>query len=155
MTIQIDTREKARAIKKVLAEFETQNIMYVSSKLYVGDYMSFDNPKVIVDRKQNLLEVASNLIQQHDRFISEIKRANSVGIKLIFLVEHGSGIKRLEDVRNWKNPRLKESKFAVSGERLYKMISVLCAHHKVEFVFCDKKDTGRRIIELLECNDEI
>lgn len=155
MTIQIDTREKARAIKKVLAEFETQNIMYVSSKLYVGDYMSFDNPKVIVDRKQNLLEVASNLIQQHDRFISEIKRANSVGIKLIFLVEHGSGIKCLEDVRSWKNPRLKDSKFAVSGERLYKMISVLCAYHKVDFVFCNKNETGKKIIEILENKNEI
>ena len=155
MTIQIDTREKARAIKKVLTEFEIQGVAHISSKLYVGDYMSLDNPKLIIDRKQNLLEVASNLVQQHDRFISEIKRANQVGIKLVFLVEHGRDIKNLNDVQNWKNPRLKNSKFAVSGERLYKMISVLCTHHKVDFVFCSKDETGKKIIEILEKKNEI
>lgn len=149
MTIQVDTREKARAIKKVLAEFDKQGVVHFSSKLYVGDYMSFDNPRVVVDRKQNLLEVATNLIQQHDRFIAEIKRANEAGIKIIFLVEHGYGINNIEDVAGWENPRCKESRFAVSGERLYKLIKVLCAHHYVEFAFCDKNETGAKIIELL------
>lgn len=155
MIIQIDTREKARAIKKIIAEFDSQGVSHISSKLYVGDYMNLDNPKLIVDRKQNLLEVATNLIQQHDRFINEIKRANSAEIKLIFLVEHGGLIKTLDDVQRWKNPRLKDSKFAVSGERLYKMISVLCAHHNVEFVFCNKQETGNKIIEILETKNEI
>lgn len=149
MTIQVDTREKARAIKKVLAEFERQGITHISSKLYVGDYMSLDNPRLVVDRKQNLLEVATNLIQQHDRFLSEIKRANAAGIKIIFLVEHGYGIKTIDDVAEWDNPRCKESKFAISGERLHKMIKILCAHHGVEFIFCDKNETGAKIIELL------
>ena len=150
MTIQVDSREKARAIKKVLADFEKLGVKHFTSKLYVGDYMSLDNPRLIIDRKQNLLEVACNLVQQHDRFISEIKRANSAGIKLIFLVEHGYGIEKLEDVAKWENPRLKESKFAVSGERLYKMISVLCAHHNIKFLFCDKNQTGAKIVELLK-----
>lgn len=149
MTIQVDTREKARAIKKVLAEFEKQGVQHISSKLYVGDYMNLDNPRLVVDRKQNLLEVASNLVQQHDRFIAEIRRANTAGIKLIFLVEHGFGIKDIEDVAGWQNPRCKESKFAISGERLHKMIKVLCAHHNVEFLFCDKDETGKNIIKLL------
>lgn len=149
MTIQVDTREKARAIKKVLAEFDRQGVIHISSKLYVGDYMSLDNPRLVIDRKQNLLEVAKNLVQQHDRFLSEIKRANAAGIKVIFLVEHGYGIKDIEDVAVWDNPRLKESKFAISGARLYKMIKVLCARHGVEFLFCDKNETGAKIIELL------
>lgn len=149
MTIQVDTREKARAIKKVLAEFDKQGIHHISSKLYVGDYMNLDNPRLVVDRKQNLLEVSSNLVQQHDRFIAEIKRANAAGIKLIFLVEHGFSIKTLDDVALWQNPRCKESRFAVSGERLHKMLKVLCAHHNIEFLFCDKKETGAKIIELL------
>jgi hypothetical protein len=149
MTIQVDTREKARAITKVLAEFDRQSVIHISSKLYVGDYMSLDNPRLVIDRKQNLLEVATNLVQQHDRFLAEIKRANAAGIKIIFLVEHGCGIKDIEDVAAWENPRLKESKFAISGARLYKMIKVLCAHHGVEFLFCDKNETGAKIIELL------
>ena len=149
MTIQVDTREKARAITKVLAEFDKQGVVHISSKLYVGDYMSFDNPRLVIDRKQNLLEVAANLVQQHDRFLNEIKRANAAGIKIIFLVEHGYGIKSIEDVAEWDNPRCKESKFAISGARLYKLIKVLCAHHNVDFLFCDKNETGKKIIELL------
>lgn len=149
MTIQVDTREKARAIKSVLAEFEKQGILHISSKLYVGDYMSLDNPRVVIDRKQNLLEIASNLIQQHDRFINEINRANAAGIKIIFLIEHGKNIKSLDDVEKWQNYRCKESKFAVSGERLYKMLSVLKTRYEIDFEFCEKKDTGAKIIELL------
>ena len=149
MTIQIDTREKARAIKSILAEFDSRGISHISSKLYVGDYMSLDNPRLVIDRKQNLLEIASNLIQQHDRFINEIKRANEAGIKIIFLVEHGKNIKTLDDVELWQNPRCKESKFAVSGERLYKMMSVLKTKYGVDFLFCEKKNTGAKIIQLL------
>lgn len=115
MEIQIDTREKQRAIVKVLDEFDRQGVKHVSSKLYVGDYMSFDNPRLIIDRKQNLFEVCNNVCQQHDRFISEIKKANDIGIKLIFLVEHGGKVKSLGDVAEWNNPRLNTSPLAVSG----------------------------------------
>ena len=44
LTIQIDTREKARAIKKIVAEFEKQGVKHFSSKLYVRDYMSLTIP---------------------------------------------------------------------------------------------------------------
>ena len=42
MIIQIDSREKARAIRKIVAEFERQGIRHPVSKLMVGDYMSYD-----------------------------------------------------------------------------------------------------------------
>ena len=156
MEIQIDTREKQRAIVKVLDEFDRQGVKHVSSKLYVGDYMSFDNPRLIIDRKQNLFEVCNNVCQQHDRFISEIKKANDIGIKLIFLVEHGGNIKTLDDVAEWKNPRLKTSPLAVSGQRLHKILSTISKNYNVEFLFCDKRNTGKRIIELLSWfKDEI
>ena len=150
MEIQIDTREKQRAIVKVLGEFDRQGVKHVSSKLYVGDYMSFDNPRLIIDRKQNLFEVCNNVCQQHDRFISEIKKANDIGIKLIFLVEHGGKVKSLDDVAEWNNPRLKTSPLAVSGQRLHKILSTIQKNYNVEFLFCDKRNTGKRIIELLQ-----
>lgn len=149
MVIQVDTREKARAIKTVLAEFEKQGVKHISSKLYVGDYMNLDNPKVIVDRKQNLNEVCCNVCQDHKRFIAEIMKANESGIKLIFLVEHGRGIKKLEDVNKWYNPRLKTSPLAVSGQRLFKILYSIKNKYGVEFLFCTKAETGKRIIELL------
>ena len=65
MVIQIDTREKARAIKQIVRTFDAAGVKHYTSKLLVGDYMSLDNPKVIVDRKQNLLEVCNNVCQDH------------------------------------------------------------------------------------------
>ena len=162
MQIQIDSREKARAIKKILAEFQKQNVDSFVSKLYVGDYMSYDNPRLVIDRKQNLSELCSNVCQQHERFRNELVRAQEKGIKIIFLVEHGKGIEKLEDVIWWKNPREEKRVFnqqtkhwethktkAMRGEVLYKILCTQERKYGCKFLFCDKKDTGKRIIEIL------
>lgn len=149
MIIQVDTREKARAIQKILAEFDKQGIKYFSSKLPVGDYISLENAKLAIDRKQNLLELCNNVCQQHKRFIAEIERANEYGIKLVILVEHGGKIKSMDDVLDWENPRLKESPLAVSGERLYRILTMIQNKYGVEFRFCSKQITGKRIVEIL------
>ena len=150
MQIQIDSREKAKAIKKIIAEFDEQGVKHYTSKLYVGDYMSLDNPRLVVDRKQNLTEVCSNVCQDHERFRNELIKAQKAGIQIIVLVEHGKDIKSLEDVIWWLNPRLKASPKAITGERLYKILLTLERKYGCKFEFCEKKDTGQRIIELLE-----
>lgn len=152
MDIQIDTREKARAIKKILATFDHEGVNYISSKLMCGDYMSLDNPRVIVDRKQNLNEVYQNLCHQHERFRNELLRAMRFGIKLIILVEHGKDIKALEDVKTWDNPRLKETPYAWDGNKLYKVMRTMQEKYKIEWMFCEKSETGSKIIELLRCD---
>ena len=149
MQIQIDSREKAKAIKKIIAEFERQDIMYYTSKLYVGDYMNLDNPRLVVDRKQNLTEVCSNVCQDHERFRAELIRAQEAGIQVVILVEHGSPVDKLEDVIWWNNPRLKKSPKAITGERLYKILLTLERKYGCRFLFCKKEDTGKKIIELL------
>lgn len=149
MTIQIDSREKARAIQKIIATFDKRGVKWFISKLPVGDYMSFDNPRLIIDRKQNLSELCGNVCQQHKRFRAELERANEYGIKLVVLCEHGKSITCLSDVMQWENPRLKESPLAVSGERLYKILSAMSQKYSVDFLFCTKAETGQRIIELL------
>lgn len=153
MTIQIDSREKPRAISRILANFEAAQVSYFVSKLPVGDYISLDNARLAIDRKQNLNELVSNVCQQHKRFSAEFQRANQLGIKLIVLVEHGRSIKTLDDVRAWVNPRLGESPLAMSGERLYKVLLTMQNRYGVQFEFCMKHQTGKRIIALLEvCN---
>ena len=152
MDIQIDTREKTRAIKKILATFDREGVNYISSKLMCGDYMSFDNPRLIIDRKQNLNEVYQNLCHQHERFRNELIRAMRFGIKLIMLIEHGSGITSLEDVKVWKNPRLKETPYAWDGNKLYKVMRTMQEKYKIEWMFCEKPETGAKIIELLRCD---
>lgn len=149
MICQIDSREKARAIQKILAEFENQGIKHFVSKLPVGDYINLDNPKIAIDRKQSLAECAVNVGQDHARFKRELERAQEYGIHLIFLVEHGGSIKTLEDVQNWVNPRLKEHPLALTGPRLYRIMLTMQNKYGIEWMFCAKKDTGKRIIELL------
>jgi hypothetical protein len=149
MDIQIDSREKAKAIQKIIQTFDQRGINWFVSKLPVGDYISLDNARLSIDRKQNLLELCSNVTQQQKRFIAELERAEQMGIRLIILVEHGGGIECLEDVMYWRNPRLKESPLAVSGERLYRKLSAIGKAHNVQFEFCTKAQTGSRIIELL------
>lgn len=149
MVIQIDSREKAKAIKKILAEFDKQGIKHPVSKLFVGDYQNFDNPRLVVDRKQNLSEVCSNVCQDHERFRRELQRANDNEIKVVFLVEHGTDVKELEDVIFWENPRLKKSPKAMTGEVLYRILSTIERKYDTKFVFCTKEETGKKIIEIL------
>lgn len=150
MVIQIDTREKAKAIRQILRTFDSKGIDHVSSKLLVGDYMNMDNPKIIVDRKQNLLEVCSNVCQDHERFRAELLRAKRYDIQLIVLVEHGDGIECLEDVIFWENPRRAKSPKAINGDRLYKIIRTLERKYGCQFAFCDKRNTGEEILKWLQ-----
>lgn len=149
MHVQIDSREHAHAIKKILAEFERRDVEHFVSKLYVGDYASLDNPRRVIDRKQNLSELYNNLCQDNKRFAAEMTRAQDAGIELIFLIEHGGKIKCLEDVKNWNNPRLKVSPYAWDGLRMYKTMLTVQNKYGVRFEFCTKAQTGKRIIELL------
>lgn len=164
MTIQIDSREKAHAITRILDYFDKQKIKHYVSKLYVGDYMSLDNPRLVIDRKQNLDEICGNVCAQHKRFRAELIRAQENGIRLIILCEHGHGIKSLDDVLFWRNPRARTKKLingrwtwteqkVMHGDTLYKIICTMQRKYGVLFLFCDKGETGRRIVEILS-NDE-
>lgn len=170
MDIQIDTREKQRAIRKIVKTFDENGVKHFSSKLLVGDYMSLDNPRLIIDRKQNLQELCGNVCQQHERFKRELLKAIDAGIQLVILVEHGADIKSLEDVWFWKNPRKHEVRWrvmngkrekyvvsakAVDGNQLYKSLCTIRDRYNVRFEFCEKKDTGKEIMRILSGDGEI
>ena len=162
MIIQIDSREKARAIKSIVEEFNRKGIKHPVSKLMVGDYMNYDNPRLIIDRKQNLSELCSNVCTDHDRFRRELMLAQENDIKLVFLVEHGEDICRLEDVIWWENPRrwkrvqdpatgkwIDVETKAMQGETLYKVLKTQERKYGCTFMFCDKKNTGKEIVRIL------
>ena len=139
-----DSREKKNA--HIKAFFDRHNIPYKVEKLDVGDYMIEGGYKVI-DRKQNLSELSTNLMnrEDHARFWREVRRAKEQGIWLIVLCEHGGKIKSIEDVAQWK------SKYSnVSGRALMEEIYKCHISYGVDFLFCDKRSTGRRIVEILE-----
>ena len=159
MEIIIDTREKDRAIKKILRTFDSKGIVYETSKLVVGDYMSLDNARRVVDRKQNLSEVYTNLCHEGKkgssfdkcaRFIKELERAKKLRIGVYFLIEHGSGMTCLDDVKSWENPRLNETPYAWDGKQMHRRMSLLLNDYpNIRFRFCEKSETGDKIIELL------
>ena len=152
--IVVDTREKPRAIVRILAEFDRSGIEYERRALNFADYFNPARPGVVIDRKQNLLEVAGNVVQGKKRFVREIERCNRAGCHMVVLIEHGNTVRSLEDVIWWKNPRLKESPLAVSGDRLYRIMKAMELYYGIEWQFCNKQSTGRRIIQILGADEE-
>jgi ERCC4-type nuclease len=152
MQIQIDSREKARAIEKIVCEFQRQDIKHFISKMYIGDYCNLHNPLVLIDRKQNIAEIAQNAISGHDRFKNELIRLDSIGGKMFILIEQDKIDKKritcLEDVILW-SPKYGD----IKGDRIYRILKTWQNKHNIEYVFCAKKDTGKRIIELLQTEE--
>lgn len=149
MQIQIDSREKDRAIRKILAEFEKQEINHFVSKLYVADYMNLENPLVFIDRKQNIAEIAQNATSGHDRFKRELLRLDGLeGSKMYVLIEQdtidGTPVKSIEDIILWE-PKFGE----INGQKVYRVLRSWQSKHNIEYVFCNKKDTGKEILRLL------
>ena len=78
------------------------------------------------------------------RFWREVRRAKEQGIKLIILTEHSSKIKTIRDVAEW-NDRFS----GVSGRVLMNEMFRIHVSYGVEFLFCSKKETGKKVIEIL------
>lgn len=143
--IIVDTREKGH--KKILEYFSKNNIDYIISKLDYGDYMIYKNNSVVIDRKDNLLELTGNLCHtlEHQRINREIARAKEDGCKnFIFLISE-SKIKSTDDIKNWSSPHTK-----VKGETLLKIMQTMKEKYNVRFMFCKKKEMGKIIIDLLK-----
>lgn len=168
MTIQCDTREHKQEWERIKQQFDSLGVDYIRSKLWVGDYMNLDNPRIVIDRKKDLGELCGNVTQQHKRFRAELVRAQEKGIKIIILCEHGGCIERLSDVYFWHNPRLdimdwemvdghpvKVPKYpkAIEGRTLLKSLETMRDRYGVEFQFCKKSETGHRIMQLLGGGD--
>ena len=151
MRLIVDTREKPRAIVRIMKDFEAEGVEVIRRALPFGDYLNPDCPGIVIDRKRNLLETAANMVgPDRARFLREVDRANRAGCRLIVLVEHSNRVKRLEDVIKWNNPRLKVSPLAVDGPRLFRIMHATAGRYGFEWAFCDKAHTGRMIMEMLE-----
>lgn len=139
----------------------------VSKIDFLGSY------RVAVDTKRDIQELVGNICgKQHARFRDECILASNNGIKLYILVANEEGIKSIDDLFRWHNPRLdimKNSKevigFGRSGRPKYKKVrkyptatkgatlarACLTMQHKYgcEFIFCSNREQGKRVLELL------
>lgn len=148
----IDTREKPKAIQNILRTFDEAGIIHESTKLLIGDYMDWNRPGVIIDRKQNIAELAKNCTSDHVRFKAELERAKKAGAHLCILVEQnrykdGDEWRRVEDISDlirWTSPHT-----TIRGEKVYRVLVSWINKYDLSVEFCDKRQTGRRILEII------
>lgn len=148
MVIIEDTRQQSGKHDIKHNWFMTNGISLVRSKLPFGDYAPV--PKVSIDTKRNIDEIASNICgSEHNRFINECKAARDAGCKLIILVENDIGISDISQVHTWENPHSVYSAKCVQGARLQKAMETIQERYGVSFQFCSPEQSAQRITELL------
>lgn len=141
--IIVDSREKKW--EHIKNYFDQNDIEYSVKKLDVADYMIEGRERLVIDRKQNLDECCSNLCtNDSSRFWREVRLAKQRNIKMIVLVEHSKNVNSIKDVEKWNSFYSK-----VTGKRLMEEMYRVHIAYGVEWFFCSKKDTGKRILEIL------
>lgn len=130
---------------------------------FLGSY------KVCVDTKKDMQEIVGNVCgKQHPRFRDECILAQNNGIKLYVLIENKDGVKSINDVFKWQNPRLHDynkikymhnlgkwqskklpKQPPTSGQTLAKALLTMQLKYGVEFAFCCPEEAGEKILELL------
>ena len=146
MVLLEDTRNKDGKHENVRRYCLKHGIEIVRQKLNVGDYMFPDGP-ISIDTKEHLEELGRNLMNRSDasRFWREVRRAREDSILLVVLCEHGGNVKSINDVPKWK------SKYSqLHGRRLIDEMIRLEMSYGIRWEFCDKRSTGKRIIEILQ-----
>lgn len=150
--IIVDTREKKEAITEILNSFQRCGYEYERSKLLFGDYVEYSNPLLVIDRKQNIQELAQCCASDHERFKRELERVKKVGAHLVILVEQNHykdrdkiyRVDTIEDLMCWSSPHTQ-----VRGEKVYRVLASWMVKYPISVEFCDKRETGKRIAEIL------
>ena len=153
----IDTREKPQAIETILNQFDEAGINYERTKLLFGDYMDWNRPHIVVDRKQNISELAKNCTWEHERFKSEMERARMANSRLVILVEQNRykdrdrwiRVETIEDLMLWTSPHT-----TIRGEKVYRVLRAWMSKYPIQVVFCDKRQTGKKILEIIYGNGQ-
>lgn len=144
MVLFEDTRQQAGKHKNIHAYCEQAGIKIIRQALNVGDYQIAGKGNISVDTKQNVLELASNVFQEHERFKAECMRAQECEIQLIVLVEESLPGGRLE---RWRPPT---GSVRFDPVVLRKALITMQREYGVKFRFCDGRSTGRLVIEYLQ-----
>lgn len=147
-----DTRNR---IGSHVAKNEYWNVTGVNvlrSKLAVGDYCL--PPRISVDSKASVQELAMDIDQEHDRFRRELIAARDMGTKLVILVENRDGIKDIGDLAAWVESehefrRRKHAKRRLCGKRLAKACLTMQDRYGCSFLFCTPEEAGARVLEIL------
>jgi hypothetical protein len=146
-----DTREKSGKHLNIEHYCKSINLKIVRKTLNVGDYMLGEIKdgelrrinNITVDVKGGgLLELANDLHRDKLAFNKKYKKCYKENLKLIVLVEEK--VKSTRDIVNWSSKYTK-----ITGRYLLEMITDLRLSYGIRFMFCNRIDTGRCLIDLL------
>lgn len=157
-TVIVDSRQQDG--KHTIKHRQMQDIGYklLTSKLPLGDYAFIDNLSVVVDTKKDILELITDMHKDHIRFRNECILAQKNKIQLFILVEEIPPNNRIDE---WKSPIWKsDTKYHKKNQKVTntdmvafrKSLITMQEKYGVKFLFCNKSDTGKKIIEILERN---
>lgn len=146
-TLLEDTRQKATKHENKHRYFADEGIEVIRCALPFGDYAP--PPKVAVDTKQDISEIAYNMCssaKEKTRFRKECVKAHDAGCKLFFLIED-KHYKQINDLYGTKiylhNGQI------ISGDQLATAMNIMSERYGCEYRFCKPEDAGRIIKELL------
>ena len=148
----IDSREKPKAIQNIMKTIDAAGIVHERTKLLFGDYQDFNRPGIVIDRKQSIQELSMNCTRDHVRFKAELERAKKAGSHLVILVEQNRykdgdrwiHVGDISDLMCWSSPHT-----TIRGEKVYRVLASWVNKYDLSVEFCDKRQTGRRILEII------
>ena len=136
---------------------------YIQEKgLKVGDYtiavqlpnkeiINFKD-KVVIERKKDLNELASNLYDSKSkdengltRIEREFSRAKDLGIKLHLLIETEDAVSKILSSKHFRYDKASK----INPKSFMMMFLSLCNRYDVNVWYCNKKDSARVINDLL------
>lgn len=158
-----DTRQQAGKHTAKHGWWDAHEVALVRSKLAFGDYCL--PPKVAVDTKASIAELAYDIDHDHARFRRELVGAKDAGVALVVLVENSEGVSDLVSLSHWieKREDFAKRKFAVRrlvGERLAKACVTMQNRYGCRFLFCRPDESAALVTRILcgaergECSDK-
>jgi len=155
MNILEDTRQQKGKHDNKSDYFSIHGVNLLRSKIPFGDYCL--PPRVSVDTKQNIYELAQDIDQEHQRFKTELVTAKEYGCKLIILVENTDNVHNLQDLSTWQEEyehyaiRLSKNYKAkrIEGSRLARACATMSERYGATFLFCSPDEAGQKIMEIL------
>lgn len=147
-----DTRNRVGSHVAKNDYWSGEGVNVFRSKLAVGDYCL--PPRVSVDSKASIQELAMDIDQEHERFRRELIAARDMGTKLVILVENAHGIRCLADLARWTEPEneFRRRKFAqrrIDGKRIAKACITMQDRYGCAFAFCSPEEAGEKVLRIL------
>lgn len=148
MVIVEDSRNQIGKHKNINAYLQSVGLRVIRSKLIVGDYVIANRQDTSIDTKKDMIETSMDLFRDHRRFRDECQLAKDCEIRLVVLIEDNT-VGSYDELLQWVNPQPNRSALTPNGERCFKVMKAMEYSYGVEFQFCKKKDTGKRILQIL------